>query len=111
MNFIGLIKDDILKNSVMTEDGYYRYILGEPLEVTTIKNINSNKLISSNLTARKLEDELMIRYTPTNEIYFSREFLELKYYKNFASLFIDYNIPRIYIGAPSEFKSTNSVVS
>ena len=111
MNFIGLDKHNILANSEITEDGYYCYNLGSLVEVTSIKSLNSNKLISSNLTARKTEDKLMVRYVPANEIYFSQAFVESEDDKNFASLYINYDIPRIYIGAPAEFKGTTGVLT
>ena len=107
MKFLDIQKYNIVENSVLNADGFYEYNLGNPIEVTTIKHSNSNKLMSSNLSSFVKDDKLMIKYTPTNKVYFSRAFLEGSCDGNFASFYIDKKFGCIYVGTAEEFGSNS----
>ena len=111
MKFLDFDRNYILKNSKVVDGGYYEYTLGSPLEITTIKSANSNKLISKNLSSNVKDDKLMIKYSPTNKILFSSKFLHSDTEEVFASCFIDRDTNSVFIGLPNEFEGCNGVLA
>lgn len=110
MRFIGLDKRTLLNNSDSYEDGFYRFSLGRPVEVMTLKSDNSNKMLASVLNADKVDDKFLLRYKPTPFVFFSEKFLSDENDKNFASIFIDSESSCAFVGDLQEFKSTNGVL-
>ncbi len=110
MRFIGLDKTTLLNHSDYYEDGFYRFSLGRPVEVMTLKSDNSNKMLASVLNAEKLDDKFLLRYKPTPFVFFSEKFLRDENEKNVASIFIDSNSSCAFVGHLEEFSSTNGVL-
>lgn len=110
MKFVDLNKADILRNSVL-EDEYYIYTLGTSVEITSMKSLHKNDLIASNLADDLKEDKLMVRYSPTNKIYFSQKFLESDTDENFASCYIDSKNGCLYIGTVGEFGNMSGILA
>ena len=74
MQFIELNKQYIKHNSVEVDD-YYCVTLGNPIEVITIKDKNTNNIMF-NVCTEKEEDNYMIKCRLNNKIYFSKDFIE-----------------------------------
>ena len=110
MKFVDFNKSDILKDSVL-EDGFYIYSLGTPVEITSMKSLHKNDLIASNLAEDVKEDKLMVKYSPTNKVYFSKEFLESNNDDNFASCFVDSKNGCLYIGTVGEFGNMSGILA
>lgn len=110
MKFVDLNKTEILRNSKL-EDDYYIYTLGSSVEITTMKSLHKNSVIAKNLADSLKEDKLMIKYSPTNKIYFSREFLESDNEECFSSCYIDSENGCLYIGTSNEFGEKSGVLA
>lgn len=111
MHFVDIDKKHIKSNSILTPDGYYRYKLGNSVEITSVKKHHMNNLVASNLSHNSKEDKLMVRYTPTSEIYFSHNFVESDIDKNLASCYIDSKSCCVYVGTPEEFELKSGVLT
>ena len=109
MNFIDLNRSDIKRNSIII-DKFYEYTIGSPIEVTCLKNANSNKLISSNLSSDKLEDKFMIRYRPNNKVYFLKDYIDSDEETDFSSIWIDKDENRVYVGRSGDYKLNDGVL-
>ena len=105
MKFIELDKNDIINHSVYN-DGFYEYTIGSPVEITSIKSGHMNNIMAKNLSSDCKEDSLMVKYSPTNTIYFSEEFI--KSVDNYVSFNIENN--KLYIGTASQFGSDNGIL-
>lgn len=110
MKFVDFNKSNILENSIL-EGSYYVYSLGSPVEITTMKSLHKNNLIARNLADNLKEDKLMIKYSPTNMIYFSRSFLESESDEFFASCYIDSENGCLYVGNLNEFGNMSGVLA
>jgi hypothetical protein len=110
MKFVDLDKNEILNNSYL-EENFYIYTLGSPLEVTTIKSLHKNIVMSKSLSDNVLEDKLMVKYSPTNKIYFSKDFLESNTDEFFASCYIDSQNGCLYVGSTNDFGSMTGVLA
>ena len=110
MKFLDLNKADILQNSTLTEDGYYEYTIGNPIEVTSIRSQHVNSLMSMNLSDSVNIDKLMLKYQPTNKILFSKSFLDDELTDKYASCFIDGESNRVYVGTPTEFSEMSGLL-
>lgn len=110
MNFIELDREEVARNSVEV-DGYFDYKLGNPIEVSCLKKVNTNNLMSSNLSSNVIEDKYMIRYCPTNRVKFTRKLVESESIETFVSLHIDAETKMAYIGTVDEFDSGAGVLT
>jgi hypothetical protein len=110
MRILNLDKSVILRYSVYKEP-YYEYCLGEPLEIISTKAKHSNQLMADNLSSNKLEDRFMLKYSPTNKIYFTENFLKGKTDENFISCLVDEKTSRVIIGRPEEFPLKTGVIT
>ena len=110
MNFVDLNKADILKNSVIRENNFREYELGDRIEVTSMLKLDENGLVAKNLSTDFTEDKFMRKYSPTNKIYFSERFLSDENEGNFASYRIDTKSGRLYVGEPDEFDENSGVL-
>lgn len=110
MKFVDFDKAEILQNSIL-EEGFYVYTLGSPVEITTMKSLHRNNLIAKNLADELKEDRLMIKYSPTNKIYFSQNFLESETDEFFASCYIDSKNGCLYVGTLDEFGNMSGVLA
>lgn len=110
MKFVDFNKGAIVSDSIL-EDNYYIYTLGAPVEVTTIKSSHKNNLIASKLADEMKEDKLMIKYRPTNKIYFSKNFIENDTEEFYASCYLDVEKGRLYVGTLDEFGNSSGVLA
>ena len=109
MKFIDFDKEYILDNSEF-DGNYYIYQLGSPVEITTLKSFHKNILIASKLAKDCKEDKLMLKYSPTNKIYFSKRFIECNNFDFYASCYVDSENGRFYVGAQDEFGNMSGVL-
>lgn len=110
MYFADLNKREILSNSVDLGD-YYEYTLGSPVEITTLKSLHKNDIISKGLSNTSKEDKLMVKYSPTNKIYFSKNFIQGDTTEIYASLYVDEENGRLYIGSVEEFGNMTGLLA
>lgn len=110
MKFVDFNKSDILRDSVL-KDGFYIYTLGTPVEITSMRSLHKNDLMASSLANNLKEDKLMVKYSPTNIIYFSQKFLESDTDENFASCYIDSENGCLYIGTVGEFGNMSGILA
>lgn len=110
MVFLGLDKKNIQDSSELQGDGLYRYQLGEKVEVFTRSKSHVNDILSKNLSSDSAEDKFMIRYTPINEVFFTKEFLEDSgdMGKNFASCMVS---DKVCIGETNRYPTNNGVLA
>lgn len=109
MRFLGVDRVNI-KNTSSYVDDMNCYTLGNPVEITCMKKNHKNDIIANNLSSNMSEDMLMLKYTPTNKIYFTDEFLEAKNEGNSASILIDVKSGRVCVGSVDEFKSESGTL-
>ena len=108
MNFVDLDSSDIRNNS--TDNGeFYEYIIGNPTEINCLKDNNSNKLISKNLSSKTIEDKFMIKYRPTNKVYFKKSYINSGNTK-FASFKIDKENNMIFVGESGDYKAKDGIL-
>lgn len=110
MKFIDLNREEIKQHSIL-EDGYYIYTVGSPVEITTSKSNNKNEIIAKVLSEFSQQDKLMVKYEPTNKIYFSKNFIDNNTNENLASFYIDKNTCRFYVGTPTEFGNISGILA
>lgn len=108
MKFVDLNKEEVKRVS-RHENGFYVYILGSSVEVTSIKSKHCNSLMSSSLSSDVKEDKLMVRYTPANTIYFSEDFIESE--SCFASCYIDDSVGSVFIDTPTKFGGNTGILA
>lgn len=109
MRFLNVDKVHI-KNTSVDVDDMNCYTLGNPVEITCMKKNHKNDIIASNLSSSMSDDKLMIKYTPTNKIYFTDSFLEAENEENSASISINVESGRICVGSVDEFKSESGTL-
>lgn len=109
MQFLYLDKPLIRKYSRFIPSlGYYEYTLGvAPIQVTATRSKHNNELIADNLSSGVMQDKFMLRYTPTNKIYFTPTFLSRP--SQSASCLIKGEI--IVIGCIEEFPIKTGVLT
>ena len=110
MIFYGLDKRSILQDSVLVDD-FYRYELGSKIEVTSLKKKHVNEILAGNLSSQVKEDKMMVRYYPTNEIYFKKDFLESVSTENFSSYLISKESCCTYIGSTGDFPINSGILA
>lgn len=66
------------------EGDRYKFCLGTEIEVTTTKKANANQILTGSLSSHKHEDALMMKYNPSNVIYFDADLVEV--WQNFLSV-------------------------
>lgn len=110
MIFYGLDKKSILENSELV-DGYYKYKLGNKVEVTSLKKKHVNEILTKNLSSQVKEDKLMVRYYPTNEIFFKKDFLDSTNDKNFSSFCVQKESYSTFIGNTKDFTITSGILA
>lgn len=107
MIFLQLDKNCIVENAKKV-DTWYVYELGNPVEITTLKSKDANNIIARNLSSKVIEDKFMLRYSPTNIVYFSEAFIESD--SNFGAFYIDNKSYSIYVGTNEEFGTCSGVL-
>ena len=68
--------DSIGLSNLTKRGNYYEYRLGDAVEITTIKRDNTDDSLSKALSTEVKEDNLMLRYKPTNIIYIHKDCIE-----------------------------------
>ena len=107
MYFADIDKNYIKNNSFF--DKYYEFSLGNPIEVTSTKKKHLNALIAENLSTSKKEDSLMIQYQPTNNVCFTKDFMESSGIS--ASCHIDIETSKVVVGKRDEFQIRNGILT
>lgn len=102
MIFYGLDKRNIKENSELI-DGFYRYELGNKVEVTSLKKKHVNNILARNLASEVKEDKLMVKYYPTNEVFFKKDFIDSINDRNFASCLISKESCSAFVGSTEDF--------
>lgn len=110
MRFIDLNKQFIKSHSEKTDDGYYIFSMGEPIEVTCMKSKHDNSCIADNLSSKVIEDKFFVKYLPSNVIYFSSLLIDSESCENIVSFYIDKKSSRLYVGTKEEFGVTSGVL-
>lgn len=110
MIFYGLDKKNIMECGVLLDD-YYKYTLGDKLEVTSLKKKHVNDVLARNLSSHIREDKMMVRYYPTNEIFFHRSFIESEEDGNFASCLVSKESCRVVIGNAGDYPINAGIVT
>lgn len=110
MEFYNLDKQKVKSHSEVTEN-YYIFKLGDKIEVTTTKKQNSNDVLSNFLSSEKKEDKLMIRYFPSNTIYFDKDFIENEGGCNSVSCRIDKSSFSVYVGKQDKYEIKSGVLA
>lgn len=110
MEFYNLDKQKIRSHSTLSDD-YYIFTLGDKVEVTTTKKQNSNDILSKFLSSEKKEDKLMIRYFPSNVLYFDKDFIDSEVGCNAVSCRIDKDSFSVYIGKKEKYEIKSGVLA
>lgn len=108
MRFIGL-DNRVLKDTIKNSAGDYRYSLGDMVEITTIKMSNHNTLMSGNLASSIKEDKFMMKYLPSNTIYFTEKLVSGGSMDN-ISCYLDKETNSVYIGTYDEYEMKSGVL-
>lgn len=110
MIFYGLDKRNIKENSELT-NGFYRYELGNKVEVTSLKKKHVNDILARNLSSEVKEDKLMVKYYPTNEVFFKKDFIDSTCNKNFASCLLTKESCSAFVGSTEDFPINSGILS
>lgn len=110
MEFYNLDKDRIRSCSEIRGD-YYVFTLGSRIEVISTKKSNSNDVLSNFLSSEKKEDRMMIKYYPSNTLYFDRDFIDSDASCNFVSCKIDKSSFSVYIGKIDKYEIKSGVLA
>lgn len=110
MYFADLSKKEILDSSIDLGD-YFEYTLGSPVEITTLKSLHKNDVIAKGLANASKEDKLMVKYSPTNKIYFSKNFILGGTTEIYSSMYVDEKNGRLYVGSVEEFGNMTGILA
>lgn len=110
MYFADLSKKEILDSSIDLGD-YFEYTLGSPVEITTLKSLHKNDVIAKGLANASKEDKLMVKYSPTNKIYFSKNFILGDTTEIYSSMYVDEKNGRLYVGSVEEFGNMTGILA
>ena len=110
MIFYGLDKRNIKENSELT-NGFYRYELGNKVEVTSLKKKHVNDILARNLSSEVKEDKLMVKYYPTNEVFFKKDFIDSTCNKNFASCLLTKESCSAFVGSTEDFPINSGILT
>ena len=110
MIFYGLDRENIIANSEL-RDGFYVYKLGNKIEVTSLKKKHVNDILARNLSSQVKEDKMMVRYYPTNEVFFRQDFIESINDKNFSSCLISKESCSVFIGSTEDYPINSGILS
>lgn len=109
MEFYGLNRDEIKHHSVL-ENGYYIFKLGKSVEVTAMKKNSVNNVLSKCLSYSKKEDKLMVKYSPSNKIYFDKDFIDDDTSLNLASCMFDVNTSCVKVGKLEKYEISSGAL-
>lgn len=107
--FYGLSKDNIRENSIISGD-YYKYSLGNKVEVTSLKKKHVNSILAKNLSSQIKEDKMMVRYYPTNEIFFNKDFIDYDKRNNFSSCFVSKESCCVFVGNTENYPINSGIL-
>lgn len=110
MIFYGLDKKHILDNSELV-DGFYKYSLGSSVEVTSLRKKHVNSILAKNLSSEIKEDKMMVKYYPTNEVFFKKDFIESTSSKFFASCLLSDESYSAFIGNTEDFPINSGIIT
>lgn len=107
MRFIDIDQYSVDKS--LFDGEYYHYVLGRPVEVISMQSTHRNRLISDNTAVACKEDRLMLKYTPTYEILFTKSYITEK--PDSVSCKIDAKSNSVFIGTVQEFGSSGGILA
>ena len=107
MIFYGLDRQNISTYGELQDD-YYRYELGNKIEVTSLKKKHVNDILARNLSSQVKEDKMMVKYYPTNEVFFKKDFINSISDGNFASYSVSSNV---FIGGTKDFPINSGILT
>ena len=110
MIFYGLDKRNIKENSDLI-DGFYRYELGNKVEVTSLKKKHVNDILARNLSSEVKEDKLMVKYYPTNVVFFKKDFIDSINDKNFVSCLLTKESCSAFVGSAEDFPINSGILA
>lgn len=110
MELYGLTRKDIKSLAVLNGD-YYTLTVGSEVEVTVVRKINSNNVLTSSLSKSKLEDKFMTKYKPNNIIYFDKDFVDSEKCSNYVSCQIDRKSCTVFVGSPEKYLIKSGVLA
>lgn len=110
MLFYGLNKEDI-KSSSKVLDNFYVYNVGASVEVTSLKKKHVNEILAKNLSSNVKEDRLMVKYYPSNEIYFNKSLIDSNISNNFSSYCISKEFGRVYVGEGKDYSINSGILA
>lgn len=110
MIFYGLDRNNIIDSSKLEGD-FYKYELGNKVEVTALKKNHVNSILARNLSSQVKEDKMMLRYYPTNEVFFRRDFVESSSSKNFASCLVSKESCSAFIGGTENYPINTGILA
>lgn len=110
MIFYGLDRQHIIENSELC-DGFYRYSLGNKVEVTSLKKKHVNDILARNLSSQVKEDKMMVRYYPTNEVFFRKGFIESTSSKIFSSCLVSKESCSAFVGNTEDFSINTGILT
>lgn len=110
MLFYGLMTTQV-KALCPKQGKYYVLRLGEKIEVTSIKRLNTNTVLSGSLSSNKVEDKLMIKYYPNNIIYFDEELIEGYATLSSVSCEVDKETYTVKVGRQGKYSVNQGVLA
>lgn len=110
MIFYGLDKNYIKLNS-RYENGFYVYELGGKIEVLSPKKKHVNNILARSLSYQSDEDKMMVRYYPTNEVFFKEDLIDSDTGENFSSCLISSESCSAFIGRPQDYQITTGILA
>lgn len=100
---------NLIRSEAVFDGDYYNFTMGSPVEVTSIKSSHCNRIASDVLSKDTVDDKLMIRYSPTNKVRFSYDFVNGD--TKFAGCNILKDAGVVVIGTPQECGMSNGILA
>ena len=110
MELYGITKDIIFRLSEKDGD-YYKLKLGDRLTVRTTHKRNSNEILVNNLAEQKSSDKFMVKYQPSNEIWFDKELIESDKDLKYVSCSVDSESCRVLVGKSNKYDAIGGVIA
>ncbi len=102
MELYGITKDKIKRHSVVVGDNY-AFPLGDDFEVSTTQKSNKNRLIAYYTHLQKMEDSFMIKYHPSNVVFFKKGIIDSDNQHSLKRVSIQLKDGYVYIGDLKDF--------
>lgn len=110
MELYGLSREEIKARGILIGD-YYKMEVGEPLEVSVMRKVNRNDVLSYSLSPHKQEDKFMIKYCPNNVVLFDKDFVESGNLSNYVSCHIEKEHSTVIVGNPDKYELKSGILA